>query len=204
MLICALATSGYWNDDYSLLKLGYPAQCFFHPNSDLKAVGYNGVYVALSAALIGISYIIRIPQLFLGTSNWIKNTFRTRPTGQLKNWVVGARIRAVASPGFARFFWNFIAKTIFWVYCMLGAATELYGSLLWEVCFVPCLVLGRKQLIIHTRPRLLGSSLLWPGEPFAFFWIAMGRPLIIPTILPRAQPERTISGALVRSLQCLC
>ena len=138
MLTCALASTGYWNNDISLLKNGYPAQCFYHPDSDLKSRGYNGVYVGLAAGLIGVSYIIRIPQLFRKTSERMKHLFRTRPSIFLKSLVVEARKRAAAAPDrFAKLFWTLVSLSIFWIYCLLGGAVELYGSLLWEVCFLP-------------------------------------------------------------------
>lgn len=95
MLTCALASTGYWNNESSGLKLGYPAKCFYDPDFNLKKQGYNGVYVALAAGLLGISYIIRVPQLFVKTSVGMKRFCRTRPSQKLKSWVMAARKRYV-------------------------------------------------------------------------------------------------------------
>ena len=138
MLTCALASTGYWNNSNSSLLLGYPAQCFYHPHSELKKQDYNGVYIALAAALLGISYIIRIPQLFKSTSKRIKYHVRTRPSKFLKRLVVDARKRAAAAPKrFAQLFWTLVSLSVFSIYCLLKGAVELYGSLLWEVGFLP-------------------------------------------------------------------
>lgn len=138
MLTCALGSTGYWNNWNSSLLDGYPAQCFYHPDSELTKQGYNGVYIALAAALLGISYIIRIPQLFESTSKRIKYHVRTRPSKFLKRLVVDARKRAATAPKrFARLFWTLVSLSVFSIYCLLKGAVELYGSLLWEVGFVP-------------------------------------------------------------------
>ena len=174
MLTCALASTGYWNNDLSLLKSGYPAQCFYHPDSDLKSRGYNGVYVALATGLIGVSYIIRIPQLFRKTSERMKNLFCTRPSMFLRSLVVEARKQAAASPDrVAKIFWTLVSLSIFWIYCLLKEAVELYGSLLWEVGFVRYLALHCRWLMTLLCVRSHGSFLLWPEEPFAFSKIAV-------------------------------
>ena len=140
MLSIALGSTGYWNNSESQLKLGYPAQCFFHPDRPLHQQGYNSTYISLAGCLLVISYVIRVPQLFTGSSDTIRCFVRTRPSRMLKNCLSRARNRAVTAPEkFAKFFWALISKSIFFIYCLLKATIDIYSSLLWEVSFIPSL-----------------------------------------------------------------
>lgn len=140
MLTIALGSTGYWNNWESQLKLGYPAQCFFHPDHPLHQQGYNGTYISLAGGLLVISYVIRVPQLFTGSSDTMRYFVRTRPSRMLKNCLSGARNRAVAAPEkSAKLFWALISKSIFFIYCLLKATMDIYSSLLWEVGFIPSL-----------------------------------------------------------------
>ena len=142
MLAIALGSTGYWNNSTSELQLGYPAQCFFHPDRPLHDQGYNGTYVSLALGLLVFSYVIRVPQLFTGSSGTMRKFFRTRSSKLLKDFRSRASDRAVVAPEKSmKNFWAFMSKSIYFIYCLLKAAMDLYSSLLWEVGFMLFLLL---------------------------------------------------------------
>ena len=133
MLGTALASTGYWNNLDADLKLGYPARCFFHPHESLRSQGYNAIYITLAAGLLGISYLVRVPQLFKRSSAIMKTISRSRPSSILKIWLVetAKRGRDQASP--YKYLWISAFKVLIAIYSPLKAMVTLYSSLLWEV-----------------------------------------------------------------------
>ena len=153
MAITALLLSG------SLFSTGFigqstdpsfPARCLFDPKSS-KAVEplevnhtYNGWYIGITFALLVISYMSRIVQLFPAATSR-RHCSQVWPGGIFQFWLRKAELRAnSSSTEGSGIFWALIYRIVLSVDFMLEAMSTLWSSVLWEVvsCLSFRLVLG--------------------------------------------------------------
>ena len=145
MLSCAVISTGYLGSgDFSV---DYPAWCLFHPTLLRTATNsnyypyregsqwsgyYNTVYVALVLLLLSVSYGARVIQLFPSIWDKIRQNSYARLSGFARGRLLVYKNRALGN--MFRTYWASVYTLTLTIYCILKAATDLYSSMLWEVC----------------------------------------------------------------------
>lgn len=149
MLGVALGSTGFTTDNHSDLPANFPAWCLYHPQlAETYLFSYNTTYIVIAMCILTVSFLTRVILLSQRASVKMKGAFRTYPSNILKSLSAGLKNRSDQSPShdsstlFVRslsakglhFFWLAMHIVIFSFYCLLKAAADLYGSMLWEVC----------------------------------------------------------------------
>ena len=176
-LICMGVTAGLLapalgSTGYNFAPSWLPAQCLLtHSGAIFDVVaasgfrdGYNSLYMVILMVFLSSSYLSRVVQLFPSAPPVMRKFFRTSPSNILQGRMVSLRDRARSSPTkSSTLLWSMGYRLLSSIYCILKAAADLYGSLLWEV---------RQQLapfmlcsIVDRRSRSRGLRWHQCGEP---------------------------------------
>lgn len=153
MLGAALGSTGFLTNSNSL-KANFPAWCLYHPRlADISIHSYNIVYITVAMCILGASFLTRVVQLFQRASDKLRDALRTGPSNALKGFLTRLKdcsdrsssrgssssvIGSLSAKG-TRIFWLVMHILFISIYCLLKAAADLYGSMLWEVCLLTVL-----------------------------------------------------------------
>ena len=177
LLATALGSTGYivdYGGDPTISVI--PAQCFLthHFRNYVYAetysilesgltYKYNTVYMVIVMTFLSSSYLIRVVQLFPSAPPVMRSFFRTRPSNIFQNWLIIWRDHAIcSSTKLSILFWYIGHRLLLSIYCILKAAYDLYGSLLWEVriLMAPFIMCS----MVNGRSRSLGLPWHQCGE----------------------------------------
>lgn len=132
---------------------GVPAQvpswCFYHEVGRIAHYHNTGL-TTIVLFFLGFSYLSKVLQLFNTTQQRAHKYLRTRPSEIFRAGLGSIRHRAIQLLAkSSKIFWAIINEIPLSIYCILKAAADLYGSLLWEVSL---------QQILSVALRVLTSK----------------------------------------------
>ena len=170
MLSCAVISTGYLGGVN--FSFDYPAWCLFHPTLLRTATNdyplrdgsdwtgyYNAVYVAVVLLLLSVSYGARVIQLFPSIMDKIRQKGRARLSDFAHSRLLEYKNRALGNT--FRTYWASVYTLALATYCILKAATDLYSSMLWEVCSVPQILLNDSHTDYGHKITWLATALVW-------------------------------------------
>ena len=149
MLGVALGSTGFMTDYGFDLPANFPAWCLYHPQlAKSYTYSYKTSYIVIAMFILAVSFSTRVVLLPQRASAKMKGAFRTYPSNILKSLLASLKNRSDYSPlrsssspvsrslsaNVVHFCWVAIHIVFVSFYCLLKAAVELYGSMLWEVC----------------------------------------------------------------------
>ena len=158
---------------------GVPASCAFRDLGPDKYEPHSTSTMAMSLFVLFTSYTSRIVKLFPHADAFAQTWLRTKPGGIMKRALDRLRKRG-DSEGAARV-WRLAHLLLLSLYLVFRATFEIFGSMLWEVCFIysTLVIRSSSQCIDHLahscaslgyQPFIGGSRKRPPEQKWLGLW----------------------------------
>ena len=164
-----------FTSDFSdpVLSPSVPAVCFFkriassepHKRFDSKSLATYSMIISLFVLVSG--YVVRLVKLSTRATDFSTNWIMTKPSRilhSMRSHVLQCIKRSV--PNLSKLHWILGYLVIETSYVLLAASLDIYTSMLWEVCSIPC----STSIVLHdvVDSRFFNIKILWLA--FALAW----------------------------------